>query len=262
MGQIGPAPPALVARAQAAYAEMFVALAMAAPNASIERRDGLLLVGPAGSLPRYNAGFATAAPVDPAASVAAGAAFFAARGSRWMLKASGDAAQALDGAARAAGMVHEQEPAMLLTLPGLAVVNEDLAIDAVVDVPSLWTFDLTMQAGFESALPIASSAVMDSGALLVIAGLRFFLGSCDGVPVATATLFARDGVACIADISVVPAYRRRGFGAAITAHAIAAGRNRGCELAYLEASELGAPIYRRLGFREATVCHSWLSPAV
>jgi GNAT superfamily N-acetyltransferase len=248
--------------AQAAYADMFVAIAASAPAARIERRDGLLMVGPGALLPRYNAAFTYETPADPAATVAAGAAFFAARKSRWMLKASGPAAAALDGAARAAGMVHEQEPGMLLTSLGDVAEPASLTIAPVEDVASLWTFDRTMQAGFTSDLPIAAPVVMNSGALLLAVGLRFFLGSCDGVPVATATLFVRNGVACIADISVVPAYRRRGFGAAITAHALTEGRKHGCVVAYLEASEMGAPVYRRLGFRDSVVCHGWLSPAV
>jgi GNAT superfamily N-acetyltransferase len=254
--------PELIARAQAAYAAMFVAVASCAPDARIERRDGLLLVGPAAVLPRYNAAFAYETPADPRATIAAGVAFFAALGSRWMLKASGAAADALDAAARTAGMVHEQEPGMLLTALGDAAAPASLAIAPVEDVASLWTFDQTMQAGFESTLPIAEPAVMDAGTLVRVPELRFFLGHCDGAPVATATLFARDGVACIADISVVPAYRRRGFGAAITAHALTEGRKQGCAIAYLEASELGAPVYRRLGFRDAVVCHGWLSPPV
>jgi N-acetylglutamate synthase len=252
----------LLPRAQAAYAAMFVAIAGCAPDARIERRDGLLLVGTAAALPRYNAAFAYETPSDPGATVAAGAAFFAALNSRWMLKASGAAADALNAAARAAGMAHEQEPGMLLTALGDAAAPASLTFMSVEDVASLWVFDQTMQAGFASTLPIAAPAMMDSGALLRAPGLRFFLGHCDGAPVATATLFARDGVACIADISVVPAYRRRGFGAAITAHALAESRKQGCVIAYLEASELGAPVYRRLGFRDAGVCHGWLSPPV
>jgi hypothetical protein len=45
------------------------------------------------------------------------------------------------------------------------------------------------------------------------------------------------------------AARRRGYGAAMTARAVADGVVAGCDVAALQASEMGRPIYERLGFR-------------
>jgi len=42
--------------------------------------------------------------------------------------------------------------------------------------------------------------------------------------------------------------RHRGFGAAMTARVITDGLASGCDTAALQASELGRPIYERLGF--------------
>jgi ribosomal protein S18 acetylase RimI-like enzyme len=54
-------------------------------------------------------------------------------------------------------------------------------------------------------------------------------------------------------VAVDARFRGRGLGAAITAHAANAGRARGCELASLQASPAGEPVYRRMGF--TTVRH-------
>ncbi len=47
--------------------------------------------------------------------------------------------------------------------------------------------------------------------------------------------------------------RRRGYGAAMTARVVADGVDAGCDVAALQASEMGRPIYERQGFR--TVVH-------
>jgi predicted acetyltransferase len=49
-------------------------------------------------------------------------------------------------------------------------------------------------------------------------------------------------------VATPPEHRRRGYGAAVTWAAIEEGRRQGCDHAALQASELGAPIYRSMGF--------------
>lgn len=50
-------------------------------------------------------------------------------------------------------------------------------------------------------------------------------------------------------VSTLPVLRRRGFGAAITHHALAAARDV-AEYGVLGSSAAGRPVYERLGFRE------------
>ena len=54
-------------------------------------------------------------------------------------------------------------------------------------------------------------------------------------------------------IATMGAARRRGYGAAMTARIVAEGVAAGCDVAIVQASEMGRPIYERLGFR--TVVH-------
>jgi GNAT superfamily N-acetyltransferase len=69
-------------------------------------------------------------------------------------------------------------------------------------------------------------------------------------PVATATLLAGGEVAGIYNVATLEAFRRKGIGAAITAAACELARGLGYRYAVLEASTIGAPVYRALGFVE------------
>jgi GNAT superfamily N-acetyltransferase len=56
-------------------------------------------------------------------------------------------------------------------------------------------------------------------------------------------------VSWLGTIIVLPEYRRQGIGQAITEHLIEYCRSKGCTTQLLTASEMGEPLYRRLGFR-------------
>jgi GNAT superfamily N-acetyltransferase len=63
------------------------------------------------------------------------------------------------------------------------------------------------------------------------------------------------GVYAIATIAIA---RRRGYGAAMTARVVADGLAAGCDVAILQASEPGRPIYERLGFRVYVRYSAWI----
>ncbi len=75
---------------------------------------------------------------------------------------------------------------------------------------------------------------------------RYFVATLDGRPVARASAFASRGVVSVSNVFVAPEARRQGLGAAVTAHACASARN--ATVAVLEASAMGEPLYRRMGF--------------
>ena len=75
-------------------------------------------------------------------------------------------------------------------------------------------------------------------------------------PVGGGSYSPRDDVAEITGVATLPAYRRRGIGAALTAALVADARARGAKLVFLSAgSEEIARVYARTGFeRVATAC--------
>lgn len=80
-----------------------------------------------------------------------------------------------------------------------------------------------------------------------------FTGYLDGEPVAVSSLVMTDGVAGIYAVATLPRARKRGIGAAMTLYAMAEGRRRGASIAMLQASDMGRPVYEKIGFE--TVFH-------
>ena len=80
--------------------------------------------------------------------------------------------------------------------------------------------------------------------------LRLFGGEVDGELVASSGLFTGSGVAGIYAVATADGHRGRGYGGALTHAAVAAGQAAGLETAVLMSSDLGIPVYVRLGFRE------------
>ena len=72
-----------------------------------------------------------------------------------------------------------------------------------------------------------------------------------GDPVATARVICVGGVAAVYGVGTVRSHRRRGLGAAVTLAALHEGLRRGCDLSYLNPSDLGYGVYAALGFTDA-----------
>ena len=79
-------------------------------------------------------------------------------------------------------------------------------------------------------------------------------GSVDDVPVSTAHVGVTGRTAGIYNVATPPEHRRHGYGEALTWAAVAEGGHLGCDHSTLQASPMGAPIYRRMGYRQ--VCDS------
>ena len=91
-------------------------------------------------------------------------------------------------------------------------------------------------------------------------GCVVYVGYADGRPVVSGLGWRSGrtiGVYCIA---TVQSARRRGYGAAMAARVVADGVDAGCDVAALQASEMGRPIYERQGFRTVVRYVAYATP--
>jgi GNAT superfamily N-acetyltransferase len=139
-------------------------------------------------------------------------------------------------------------PAMILEGPVETPTHDALRILRVQDAQGLLDFAQTSLAGFGFPTDIAS--VVFTPDLLALPHAELFVGYVADRPVCTSMLLLTGAVAGIYWVATDAAHRGHGYGAAITSHAVMAGRARGGAIASLQASVLGAPVYRRLGFVE------------
>ena len=90
---------------------------------------------------------------------------------------------------------------------------------------------------------------------------RRFVAFLDGEPVATSRVSMAGGVAGLYTMVTLPHARRRGIGLAMAHRALLAGREAGMRIAVLQATDMGFPIYVRLGFEELFTYEMLARPA-
>jgi GNAT superfamily N-acetyltransferase len=160
----------------------------------------------------------------------------------------GDVGHSVEAELRAAGWkVFEDEPALVLPSipagpplpPGLEVkcVRDDEGRRDLVRVSAAGFGAPTAEGGTELP-PDAFDAFAPSLACALDPEVALLVGYLEGKPVSTACMFVAEGIAGIAGVATIPAYRRRGLGTALTWEALREGAARGCTCATLAA--LGA----------------------
>lgn len=151
--------------------------------------------------------------------------------------------------------LHDDDPGMAVEL---AKLDEDLqkvpglSIQLARDKTTFYQWSRTMAAGFEipPAAEFVVQAWVDLFTLVDPDILSAYTGLLDGQPVATSVLAQVGGAAGIYGVSTIPEARRRGIGAWMTLQPLLDARARGQMVGVLQASQMGAGVYRSLGFQE------------
>ena len=122
-----------------------------------------------------------------------------------------------------------------------------LDIQRVTDTAGIDAHRQAATAGFAADPAVAHGTVCAS--LLERPDCVVYVGYADGDPVVSGMGWRTGRTIGVYSIATIPSARRRGYGAAMTARVVADGALAGCDVAALQASEMGRPIYERLGFR-------------
>ena len=247
-----PSSPDLVEAAERNYLVAWRILASRANGGEIDDRGHMLFTTVPAPVAYFNSAFVRP-PADPVACIDQARTFFGERNRPFTLRFREPDSPTTTRQCEAAGLVAAG------TSPLMIAATADIAPPAEPDIRRVdaqtWDDHLsTIAKGF--GIPIELLTGLISSGLLDSDEYAGFTAYVDGKPASTATLFVSDEVAGVYNVATPEPYRRRGLGEATTSAAVAEGARRGCTLTTLQASEMGYPIYERMGFE--TVVH-WLS---
>jgi GNAT superfamily N-acetyltransferase len=147
-------------------------------------------------------------------------------------------------------------PPLMVRPPAPLALTTDLRIIEAHGESTLRDFDDAMIHGYpipELAFP--TDRITDER---VLGGpMRYFVGYENGRPVACAAAYLGEREVGVYMVATLPGARGKGYGAAMTAATLAVAP----ELpAVLQASDLGQPVYRTLGFEDISPYTLWFKP--
>jgi GNAT superfamily N-acetyltransferase len=224
------------------------------PGARIEAGDGFVLGAGSSSHPAIsNAAFRTDDSLDPTLLLQRARSFFGERGRGFSLWARDSVPEDRDllAAAEAAGLED------VYGMPEMVLPRrvEERPLPAGVELRRLtraqeaedyWRVATAAYASLD--FPAEVFAFYEDHDGLLAGNVTAFLAYLDEAPVAIAMTIVSHGVAGIYWVGSVEEARGRGLGRALTAAATNAGFDQGAEIASLQASPMGEPIYRAMGY--------------
>lgn len=140
--------------------------------------------------------------------------------------------------------------------PGMVLLPNELAAGGA---PQLDIERISDAAGLRIALDVAAAGFdappelmqpMYTQEVLETPGVTLYVGRSGPQTVCTAVSYLAGDKVGIFNVATPEPSRRRGFGSAITRHACMRGFAEGAELAWLQSTPAGEPVYHRLGFRQ------------
>lgn len=233
--------------------EAFRTVSRSLPGARAEEEDGVIRIATPTRGAVFNTVYVTRPPTSPTKLVEDSAAFMSKAGStRWRIEALPGTESGLGEAAAAAGLQPRPTMPGMLLLPTPArrpPPPEGLRIRAAV-TKRLWqTMVRTASLGFGGPPPEDTEKLYPFELSRIIRGYVGFVGR---KAVTTSFVLSYHGVGGVYFVATVPEERGKGYGAAITWAAVMGARRDGCRASFLQASEMGAPVYAHMGYR--TVC--------
>jgi ribosomal protein S18 acetylase RimI-like enzyme len=150
-------------------------------------------------------------------------------------------------AARALGLTHTER------LPGMAMRPGELApVTSTLEVGLIRPEDTDATNAILAASFDAPKELFErfSAMLAYTEGVSWYVGRVEGEIVSTAVGYTVDGAIGVFNVATPPSHRGCGYGAALTSRVVTDGFSAGSSLAYLQSSDIGHGVYRRLGFRD------------
>jgi GNAT superfamily N-acetyltransferase len=234
---------------------------VAACGGQVHDADGLAVCLTGVPLAPFNPTLIERLPADPDVAVAKAEAHYDGTG----VSLGIDLEPSLHGPLRDAA--HRAGLTMVESRPGMALAVTD--VPALPPPPGVEVFRVQDPALLDEVVEVdaaafggdaATTRLFLPDAVLEDPTQRVYAARVGGRLVSVGESTMLDGVVGVFGIATVPAYRRRGIGAAVTAYLLA-DRAGEADLAVLDASDLGLGVYERLGFRTTSTWEVWVREA-
>lgn len=255
-------PDALAALADENFRAMLHLCAEVVAGGEVTERGGMVLCATGLPEPMFNVGFVMRPLASPAEDIAAAVAYFDTHEVPFIIRLREGVDLAAEHACEALGLPYSD------TVPGM--VRQDLAniperagelrVKPVRDMHEMKPYIDVLAEGF--GMPRELAVALGSENMLHRDELRLFLGYAGAQPVATAMSLRSGNTVGVYNVATVPSDRRRGIGEEMTWHCLRAGASQGCTSAALQASDMGKPIYERMGFVTVAPYRTFHRPGV
>lgn len=215
----------------------------------VERRSGYdFLICPSISIPQFNGVWAEEDDGGTVADLASAIADVEQAGIRFWLQTREGRHPAVEAEAGRLGLTQTQQmPGMVATPADLNDLPETwIAIERVSGTSGLAEAQEVSESGF--AAPPGRLVALYTG-LATAPGFSVYVGRVDGTAAATSVAGLVGDMVGIFAVATHPDHRRRGYGAAVTLRAVSDAMTQGAQLAWLQSSQMGEGVYRRMGFR-------------
>ena len=215
----------------------------------VEERGVLLVSGPSSYL---RVAIRLDPRVDAAAVVARATEFFADEPTGFIVLARRPDDEDVERAALAAGFRAgwTERPMAIVGAPSPGVMQDDVEVRAVEDAPAVGDYGRVVALANDDPGERERAPLLFHDETIIAPHIAAFIAYLDAEPVACAMTLVSHRVAGVFYVATVEHARRRGLGDALTRLAARTGFDMGADVAWLGASEMGAGLYRRIGFQE------------
>lgn len=221
-----------------------------APDGIADWRDGDLLYSASRSAPFLNGVFRVGPGHDPAVLIDRAMQYYADRGAGFMVFVAPDD-PSLAHAAIDAGLVEivPSYPEMICSAP---LPEREADVRPVTDLDAAAEYWRICDAAYPSiGVPPGTFTETFAPAMLLRDGVEACLVYGGDQALACASIWMAEGVGMVGWVAALPEARGHGLAAAATVWATNRAFALGADIAALQASVMGEPLYRRLGYEEA-----------
>lgn len=143
-----------------------------------------------------------------------------------------------------------ERPMALYDPPEPSPLTADIDIRAVSSIEEVLDYGKVVAGANDDPGERERAGLLFHGQTILAPHIAAFVAYVDDAPAACAMTLVSHGVAGVFYVATVEHARRRGLGDALTRIAARAGFSLGAQAAWLGASEMGAALYRRIGFAD------------